>query len=221
MEIVKLSDIFILSVVKENSITEYYKLQKGINKYHWVGLDGTQKRLNASFADANEALRYATRYYELKEFKNLADFSEWFFNEIHNWEDDESVQGHYDHLESIDLLLTKHNMSMSTFIENCKKEEMLIYQINDIDYIEDRMDVWSEMRTSNESTDYDQLELLFYRGDVLNISKFIIKHKLSVQEVVDYFENLEKFNKSITSFHVAIEDVVDTILGLLYDNIRE
>lgn len=115
-----------------------------------------------------------------------------------------------DHLQWINDNLKKYNLTLQDFITMSKAEKFTRSEIHDHDYMLEKFEIWQHM-FEETCVDYMNLQKLIDEQEVVKISNFIIKHKLSIQDV--------QFNCSGFEDDAIVFDVVDDMLGQLYKEV--
>jgi len=114
-----------------------------------------------------------------------------------------------DYIEWLNKTLPTFNLNFSDFIKMSRAEKFTLEEILSEDYMLEKFEIWQEM-FSDPVVDFIHIQRLFNNRNVLELSEYIVKHKLSIKEVkFDIF--------GYSEFPIFWEDVADTVLGILYE----
>ncbi len=115
-----------------------------------------------------------------------------------------------DYLEWLNITLSLFNLSISQFTKMCRAEKVTLAEIHNKEYMLEKFKIWEDMFAEEAIIDYNYIQALFNNREVLELSKYAVKHKLSIQNMI--------YNTTcVRQDPIFWTNVTDTMLGILYD----
>jgi len=115
-----------------------------------------------------------------------------------------------DYLEWLNITLSIFNLSISQFTKMCRAEKFTLAEIRNKEYLREKFEIWEEMFAEEVVIDYNYIQGLFNNREVLELSKYAVKHKLAIQDMI--------YNTTcVRQDPIFWTNVADIMLGILYD----